>query len=448
MNKKFLRNVGWLASTQGLQLLFPLITIPYLTRTLLIAGYGTMVYVVAMGMLLSIVCDYGFNWTGVQETSAHRDDRDALSRIVSNILAAKMVIYLACCVVFCALLLILPQLREHPGLYALTLVVASASACNVNWFLQGIERMAYLAFISVAVRGLGILLMFVFIRGPDDVPIAIVLTSLPGLLVNGLMLIKIRTWISGYSVPTPRETLHQLRLGWTVFSSTLVISAYTQALVLLVGSVGGVVAAAHYGLAERLLNLGKTGIAVSYQAAMPQAAYLARHRPSEGLTFIWRHLLFTAPIGLLGSVIMLFFGEPIIGLIAPPEFLHGAVPVLRILSPVPAMLGISSSLTALYMMNYGLRRQWSWMLMAGCALALSTFGALQSFLPAAEAAAWASVAAEGTVLVVSMWFYVQGRRRVGHGEYAATAANFASSGQSSAYQPACRSGDWSPADVP
>lgn len=369
-----------------------------------------MVYVVAMGTILSMICDYGFNWTGVQEIAAHRDDKRSLSRIVSNILAAKLTIYLLCCSLFIILLFTVPKFRANPDLYALSLVIAAANASSLTWFIQGVERMAYLALVSVSVRGAGVIIMLIFISGPSDVPIAIILTALPSLAVNILMLLKVRSWISGFCVPTRAGILHQLRLAWTVFSSSLVISAYTQALVLFVGSIGGVAAAAHYGLAERLLNLGKAGISVSYQAAMPQASYFAKHQPEKGLTFITRHVLFTIPLGLVGSIIMLFFGEPIVKVIASPEFVPGTVPLFKILSPVPLILSVSSSLTTLYMLNYGLKKQWSRMLIVSCILALLTFGILQLILPAAHAAAWASVAAESTVFLFSIWFYIKGVR--------------------------------------
>lgn len=411
MNTKIIRNFFWLASTQGLQFVFPLITIPYLTRTLSPVGYGQLVLISAIGGLLSLLCDYGFAWTGVQEISANRDDQVAVSKIFMSIMIAKISLFVVSGSVYILIItLFYRSIVTYPVLL-LAPLVCLGSILVPTWFLQALERMGQIALLSFVVRVIGVIGMLMFVKSYDDVGPAVLISAAPNFVLGIVTLCTCRRWISLARRPTLQQVGLQLRSGLRIFVSTAAISLYTQGLTVLVGSIGGVVHAASYGLADRCLTVGKAGISASYQAAMPQAAYLARHDPEAGIRFILKHIAFTFPMGLVGSLTMYFLAEKIVILISGKSYVAGAAPLFMIMSPIPITLSIASSLTSLYMLNYGLRKEWSFMIFGACGISFAVFTCVSVICPVEQAAAWGGVSAELSVAAVSSTFFIRALRR-------------------------------------
>ena len=62
-------NIGWLYLLQALNLLLPLLSVPYLTRTLQADGFGQMALALAIAQYLALVTDYGFNLSATRRAA-------------------------------------------------------------------------------------------------------------------------------------------------------------------------------------------------------------------------------------------------------------------------------------------------------------------------------------------------------------------------------------------
>ena len=60
-HKRFYSNVVWQYGLQIVKYIFPLITLPYLTRVLLPEGYAIYAYVVSFMTFAQTFVDFGFN---------------------------------------------------------------------------------------------------------------------------------------------------------------------------------------------------------------------------------------------------------------------------------------------------------------------------------------------------------------------------------------------------
>ena len=399
MNRAFLKNALGVGSMQAAQYILPFVTVPYLSRTLQPAGFGLMIYALSIAGFLTIVCDYGFAYTAMQSAAAQRDDVNAVRHIFVAVTAAKASIFLVCVLAFGILIVVAPHLREHWQVHLLALLGTFGSVLFPTWLFQALQKFTQMAWLSISGRALSVAALFLFVRAPSDVWLAVLLQTLPVSGVAALLLT--RHWL-GARLPLPRwtEIKHQLQIGWRVFASMSAANLYTGAQTVMVGALGGVTAAGYYGAADKCLTAAKAGFGVLAQSALPQVAYWARHQPDAGLRFISR-LLMTFPIGLAASASMYFFAEPFVRLLFGAQFIPGVVPLFHILSPIPFIMNLSVCFATLFMFNYGYQRQWSHMLMAASVLALGSLALLQFIMPVQSAAAVAALLAEILVLLVS-----------------------------------------------
>ena len=74
-------NVSMLYIMNIAKLVFPLITLPYLTRVLSVDCYGVVSYVKATMVYAQLVVDFGFMLSGVKAITEAREDRELVGRI-------------------------------------------------------------------------------------------------------------------------------------------------------------------------------------------------------------------------------------------------------------------------------------------------------------------------------------------------------------------------------
>ncbi|MBN1086315.1 oligosaccharide flippase family protein [Erwinia aphidicola] len=61
------KNIAYLALVQVSNFVFPVITLPYLVRTLGVSDYGSIMLSLAIVQYFSLVVDYGFNYSATRE---------------------------------------------------------------------------------------------------------------------------------------------------------------------------------------------------------------------------------------------------------------------------------------------------------------------------------------------------------------------------------------------
>src|SRR4051794_4441992 len=73
--------------------LVPLITIPYLARTLGPASWGTVAFVLAMASFLSLFMEFGFDLSATREIARQRNNRHACSEVMAGVIGVQCCLF-------------------------------------------------------------------------------------------------------------------------------------------------------------------------------------------------------------------------------------------------------------------------------------------------------------------------------------------------------------------
>ena len=88
MKSNVIKNTIMLYGMSIAKIVFPLLTLPYLTRVLSVESYGVVSYVKAVMQYMQLVVDFGFMLSGTKDIVNAKNDHEKLEKEVGDILLA------------------------------------------------------------------------------------------------------------------------------------------------------------------------------------------------------------------------------------------------------------------------------------------------------------------------------------------------------------------------
>lgn len=338
------RNVLSLYGLQFANYILPLVTVPYLVRVLGPEKYGAVVFGQGLMAYFIIVVNYGFNWSATRTISVQREDRDAVILTASSVWAAKALICIGALLTLLYLVQIVPRLKAEETLLYFLFGTVVGHVLFPTWLFQGMESMVAISVINFAMRVLTTVAIFGLVHKPDDFLIYALLLSVQW---SGAGILGV--WIAGRNLnvhfrwPGWRNIVAVLAEGWTLFLSTAAVSLYTTGNTFILGMLTNNVTVGYYGAAERLVKSLLRLLQPITQAVYPRFSRMAEESREEMLYWARKGLFAQSFLGFVLSV-SLFAGAPLIVRIFLGGAYGPAVTIFRLLSPLPLLIGISSSL--------------------------------------------------------------------------------------------------------
>ena len=258
-NRQVLHNASALAIIQAATYFLPLITLPYVVRTVGMDKYGILAFANAFTAYFVILTDYGFRISAPRAIALHRADTRRMSSIVTSILLIKLCLLVGSIPLLGLGLLLSVQLRAQWRIQLYTHGLVIARIISLTWFFQGVERMKYITILSLLAKVLYVILLFTIVRAEADFYLIPILGSLTEILagVAGIVIVA-RTFGICFTHWTLGDLLTQLKEGWYTFLSTVSINAYTATPVFAVGVFAGTRVAGDYSVAQRIATAFQT----------------------------------------------------------------------------------------------------------------------------------------------------------------------------------------------
>lgn len=331
------RNVLFQAAMTGTNLLFPLLTLPYITRVLGPESLGRVNLAAANTSFFLYFASMGLGFYAVREIARVRDDRAALDRVFSEIFVVSSLGCLLSLLVFLGLWFWAPPFSQDRWLYGiLGLQLVFQFLSPPEWLFQGLESFGWIAVRNMVLRVLSLAALFALVREERHaLYYAGILagTQILSVLWNFVQAMKrVRLYWPGMSwarhlAPLPIFFLVQ------VASATLAFMDKS-----LVGHWAGHAAAGFYSAADRVLQLGLT-LASSLTAVLaPRLSWLAGKSDPGDFDFqVVRALKFILALGLL----MIGGGYWLLPWLTPlafgSNFAPAAAPMVILLLQIPLL---------------------------------------------------------------------------------------------------------------
>ena len=336
MKNKLVLNTAMLYVMNIAKLLFPFLTLPYLTRVLSVEGYAMVSYVKTVMQYMQLTVDFGFMLSATTAIVAVAGDGKKVGSVVSHTILAKLLLSAIAFAVLGVMTASIALLRQNIPYVLLSFVTVALSAFLVDYLFRGLEQMQEITIRFVTMKGIATALTFLFVRGDGDllwIPVLDILGTLVSLV---LVWLRVRRYGITLCLPKLAEAWRQLKDAFRYFISDIATTAFGALNTLLIGIMLPTAQIALWSVAMQIISAIQLLFNPITGGIYPE---MVRSR-SMGL--LKKVCKICVPVLILGCTALYFLAEVAILIVSGEKYLE-AVSILRLLIPMllfsfPAML--------------------------------------------------------------------------------------------------------------
>lgn len=243
-----------LSVLNGVNILLPLITLPYLVRTVGLSNYGAYSIVYTIIQYVLLISAYGFNYTTTKQIAQNRDNIQIVQTIFYSTIYARFIISIPTILIGLVVTIVL-----YPPVYLLMYIgglgIVVGDIMNPVWLFQGFEKMRYMTYANLVCKALFTILIFLFVQSTDDY-VYITLWNSAGFIASGLitLVISIKIFRLRFTKVSFNDVLYQIKEGWTIFLSTIFMNIYRNSNIFLLGLFVSDYGVGVYSTAEKVVK--------------------------------------------------------------------------------------------------------------------------------------------------------------------------------------------------
>lgn len=310
-------------------ILYPLITFPYISRVLMAENVGKISFANSVVSYFSLIASLGVTTYAIRECAKVRDDQEKLNQTASQILSINLVSTLVAYLALAVTLIVARPLDHYRILICIQSATLILTTCGAEWLNTAMEDFRYITIRTVSMQLLSLVLMFLFVKRPEDYLIYALISVVASSGANIVNIFYRRKFCSTRF--TLRMDLKKhLPPILLLFSVTFSQIIYTNSDTTILGLVRGDFEVGLYSVAVKIYHLVNTTIASVAWVVMPRlSACFAKKDYPEVNRLLKYSMNFIIVLGLPCVVGINMIAKPIIYLMAGQEYL-GAETALHI----------------------------------------------------------------------------------------------------------------------
>lgn len=334
------KNYIYLLMIQGANFILPLITIPYLVRTLGINKFGIVMVAQSFAILLTIITEFGLDMSATRQVALIKNDKRKVSQYFFDVFFLKMFLVIVAFIILAFFIFYVDKFSREYLVYFFSFGMVFGQALFPAFFFRGIEEMRIVTIINVLAKVIFTISVFIIIKTPGDYYYVPILNGL-GFILSGCLGFILSLKYVSFMKPIFNEAISIAKESFSLFLSNLAVSFYTKINTLIVGifisdSVAGV-----YSSMEKLVVATKSIYIPLYQALFPNIVVKDK---ITIVSIINKMKYYMGALGAIISFLIFLFAVDILNLIYNDEMITSYYVIFQILG----LIGFLSSLNMLF----------------------------------------------------------------------------------------------------
>lgn len=385
-----------------LNLIFPLITFPYISRTLSVDGVGKFNFASSIVDYFILLAELGISVFAVREGAKLRDNREEFSLFASRIFSINIVSTIISYLVLFLILVLSTSLQKYDIAILIFSIQIFFTTLGVDWIYTIFEEYGYITVRNITFKFISVVLLFVFVKNRDDYLNYIIISVVASTGSYLLNFFHARKFCDIRLIFNFNWKIYLAPI-LTIFASTVAIKIYLASDVTMIGFLKDEYTVGIYSTATKIYSIVSMMLLAVTWVTIPRLAMLMGQKRIEEYQELLKQLINIVLVVILPGVIGLFMiSKDIILIIAGEKYLR-ATAALQI--TCFAMLGSAMSTIFNQCALMPAKREKKTLLSSSTS-ALLNIGLNFILIPifAEKGAAFTTVLAEFAMMIMSSYF--------------------------------------------
>ena len=257
------------------QIIFPLITFPYVARVLLASGNGKVSFAASATNYFVMVASLGIPTHGIRACAKVRDDKEKLSKTVHELFVINCVMTTIVVISFLFCVFYIPKFRVEKTLFLINGINIVLNVFGMNWVYQALEQYSYITIRSIFFKILSIILMFLLVHQPSDYILYGGITVFAAVGSNVLNFIRLRKLIYFKYLGDYNYKQHFKPIS-ILFAQSLAVSVYTNLDTVMLGFMKDDIDVGYYSAAVKIKGLLLSLVTSLGNVLLPRMSYFVK----------------------------------------------------------------------------------------------------------------------------------------------------------------------------
>lgn len=255
LHSKLISNIFNQMMLYGFSHLIPFFLMPFLLVTIGVEKYGLIYFSLAFATYFQVINEFGFDLSNVRHVVKNKYNCIELSRIFSAIIHSKLYLIIGTFIFYNCIIFVLPNFREHVGFYLLAFARLFGVVISPNWFFRSMEDVKYITRISLIIKIICILPIFIIVRTPNDaiwVMIFFAIETFAGGITG--IYVAIKRYKIRLSFVCNKDIIFFLKDSFPFFASTFITRIYQNSNIVILGFFCNELVTGLYAASEKLFR--------------------------------------------------------------------------------------------------------------------------------------------------------------------------------------------------
>lgn len=263
VKKSFIYNVIY----QIVTLIIPLVTAPYLSRTIGVSGTGIYSYTYSIVYYFMLLTLLGVNNYGNRSIAKVRDANDKLSGTFWSIYLLQ--VFMGIFMIAIYLIYVIAFAKKYNVILLIQTIFIISSILDINWLFFGLEEFKKTTTRNTIVKIISVVLIFIFVKDKNDLWKYTLIMSSTTVLSQIIMWYYVPKYITFTQVSISDIKQH-IKPNLVLFIPVVAVSLYKMMDKIMLGSMSSISEVGFYENAEKIINIPLTFITALGTVMLPR----------------------------------------------------------------------------------------------------------------------------------------------------------------------------------
>lgn len=256
-----------------LNLIFPLITFPYVSRVLSVDGIGIYNFSTNYVNYFILIASLGISTYAVREGAKYRENKNKIEEFSNQIFSINVIATIIAYILLFVSLLIFKNLNNYVSCILIFSLQILFTTLGTEWIYTIFEDYTYITIRSIAFKIISIVLLFILVRKPADYLIYAAITVFAGVGSNIFNFIHAKSFIN-IKLTFYTNWRYHLKPILVIFASAMAITIYVSSDTTILGLIKNDYAVGIYTISVKIYQIAESVLSAVAMVTVPRLAFL------------------------------------------------------------------------------------------------------------------------------------------------------------------------------